>query len=143
MVDACSRKCRAGGCSKKPSLGVANTRTTEYRAQHGSLKCVVEGYNEREDSPRHSGKEVIGSVNPSNSKKEIVHSSPSRASPPLGGSRGSRKRARRRDITSMAPTRAVALLESSGGAVTIPDIDGQQSPVKRDSSVKTEVQFSL
>ena len=59
---------------------------------------------------------------------------------PSGGSRESRKRARYPEITSTASKRAVAR-ESTGGAVTMPDIDGKKSPVKEDYSMKTEVQL--
>ena len=85
---------------------------------------------------------TIGDVIPSNSKKEIIHTSPTQTSPPLTCSRRSRKRARRLDIMSTISKRAVAL-ESTGGAVTFRDINVQQSAVKRDSSVKTEMQLSL
>ena len=38
--------------------------------------------------------------------------------------------------------RAVAL-ESAAGALAMPEIEGEKSPVKRDSSVKTEVHVSF
>ena len=34
MVDVINIKCRTGGCSKRPSFGVAGTKTGEYCAQH-------------------------------------------------------------------------------------------------------------
>ena len=103
------------------------------------MRC---GYREREVSLHHSGTETIGDVIPGISKKETVHASPTQTSPLSTGSRSSRKRARRLDITSRTSKRAVAL-ESTGGAVTIPDIDAHQSVVKRDPFVKTEMQLSL
>ena len=123
MIDACSRNSTTGGCGKQPSFGVANTRTSEYCAENTRIKCGVKGYREREVDPYHCGKEIIGNV----------------ISPPSGGSRGSRKRARHPEVTFSASKRAVA--DSTAGAVTMPDIAGQKSPVKRDSSLKTEVQL--
>ena len=52
------------------------------------------------------------------------------------------KRARHPDVTSTMSKRAIAR-KSTTGAVTIPDIDGQKIPVKRNCSVKTEVQLSV
>ena len=51
MVDVCNRKCRTEGCGKKPSFGVAGTKTVEYCTQHApegmvdvkSRKCRTEG----------------------------------------------------------------------------------------------------
>ena len=51
MVDVDSRKCRTEGCGKRPSHGVAGTKTVEYCAQHAldgmvnvcSRKCRAEG----------------------------------------------------------------------------------------------------
>ena len=52
------------------------TKMAAVCAKHDSLKCGVEGYREREVSSHHSGKETIGGVISSNSKKEIVHALP-------------------------------------------------------------------
>ncbi|CAM9780024.1 unnamed protein product [Ascophyllum nodosum] len=66
-----------------------------------------------------------------------------KANPFSGSSRGSRKRARYlHNGPTVSKKRAVAL-ESTAGALTIPEIEGQKPPVKRDSSVKTEVHVSL
>ncbi|CAM9292284.1 unnamed protein product [Ascophyllum nodosum] len=131
MVDACRRQCK-----------VANTRTGEYCAQHARRKCGVEGYGGREFGPHDSGKETIGNLITSGAKQNTVHPTPTKASRPSGGNRGSRKRVQHQDITFTASKRAVSR-GSAGGVGTIPDIDGQISPVKRDFSVKTEVQLSL
>ena len=142
MVDACSRNGTTGGCGKKLSFGVANTRTVEYHAQNTRLKCGVEGYSEREVSPHRCGKEIIGGVLPSGGKHKDVHPLLTQASPPSGGSRGSRKRARHSEVTSTASKRAITR-ESTGETVTMPDIDVQKSPVNRNSAMKTEVQLCL
>ena len=139
-VDACSRNGTTGGCGRELSFGVANTRTAEYHAQNTRLKCGVEVYRERELSPHHCGKETIGGVLPSGGKQTDAHPLLTQASPPSGGSRGSRKRARHSEITSTAAKRAIGR-ESTGGAVTMPDIHGQKSPVNRNSAMKTEVQL--
>ena len=107
----------------QPSFGVANTRTAEYCALHARLKYGVEEYRGREVGPHHSGKETIQNVIASGAKP----------SEPSGVSGDSRKRVRHPEITSMASRRAVA----------VPDIHGQNSPVKRSSSVKTEVHLSM
>ncbi|CAN0199030.1 unnamed protein product [Ascophyllum nodosum] len=142
MVDACSRNGATGGCGKKLSFGVANKRTVEYHAQNTRLRWGVEGYREREVSPQHYGKETIGDVIRSCGKHTDVHPLLTQASPPSSGSRGSRKRARHSEIASTASKRAIAR-ESTGETVTMPDIDGQKSPVNRDSAMKTEVQLYL
>ncbi|CAN0223315.1 unnamed protein product [Ascophyllum nodosum] len=141
MVDACSRKCRTEDCGKKPSFGRAKTRMAEYCAQHARLKCGVKGYRDREVDHHHSGKETIGNILPSGTKHQAVHS-PATTSPPSEGSQGSRKRVRHPEITSTALMRPISR-ESAGGARTMPDIDGQRSPVKRDACVKVEVLLSL
>ena len=120
---------------------MANTRTAEYCAQHARLKYGVEGYREGEVDPHHSGTETIGNIIPNGAKHPTVHPR-STTIPPSEGSQSSRKRARHPEITSTAPMRPISR-ESAGGAGTMPDIDGQNSPVKRDYSVKTEVQLSL
>ena len=139
-VDACSRNGTTGGCGKKLTFGVANTRRAEFHAQNTRLKCGVEGYREREVSPHHCGKETIDGVVLSGGKHSDAHPLLTQASPPSGGSRGPRKRARHSEIASTTAKRAIAR-ESTGGAVTMPDIDGQKSPVNRDSAMKTEVQL--
>ncbi|CAN0167349.1 unnamed protein product [Ascophyllum nodosum] len=130
MVHVYSRQCR-----------VANTRTREYCAQHARRKCGVEGYGKREFGPHGSGKETIGNLITCGAKQNTVHPSP-KASRPSGGNGDSRKRVQHLDITFTASKRTVSR-GSAGGVETVPDIDGQTSPVKRDSSVKTEVQLSL
>ena len=143
MVDACSMKSKTEGWFKKQSFGMATSRTTEYCTQHVRLECDAEGCRESEVGPHHSGKETIGNGIPSGGKHETVYYPlPTQASVPSGGSQGSRKRVRHSEITFTTPKRAVARM-SAGGAVTIPNIDVQKSPVQRDSSVKTEVQLSL
>ena len=130
MVHVYSRQCR-----------VANTRTGEYCARHARRTRGVEGYGEREFGPYGSGKETIGNLIKCGAKKNTVHPTP-KASRPSGGNGDSRKRVQHLDITFTASKRTVSR-GSAGGVETIPDIDGQTSPVKRDSSVKTEVQLSL
>ncbi|CAN0478399.1 unnamed protein product [Ascophyllum nodosum] len=130
MVDVKPRKLKAEGCEKKPSLGVAGTTTGEYSAQHapdGMVDVVCEN-------------KTIGNVVPSDATVTTVHPPPTHASPPSGASRGFRKRVRLPENTCTYSKRVVAR-ESTGGAVTMPDIDGQKPPVRRDSSVKTEAQL--
>ena len=140
MVDACSKDGTTGTCGKEPSFENANTRTAEYCAQNVRLKCCVNGYKEREVDLHHCGKMTVGNVIQSGGKRTAVHSLVPQASPPSVGSRGSRKRARYPEITSTVSKLTVAR-ESTGGAVTMPDIDEQKSPVKQNSSMKTEVQL--
>ena len=142
MVNVKNRKHRTKLCGKKPSFGVTNTRTAEYRAQQTRLQCGVEGFREREVGPHHSGKKTIANVITSVAKHTSICPPPTKTSQPSGASRDSCKRARQPEIASTASKRAVAR-EPTAGGVTIPDIDGQKSPVKRDSSVKIEVQISL
>ncbi|CAN0019332.1 unnamed protein product [Ascophyllum nodosum] len=142
VVDTCSRKCTSGGCSKKPSIGVANTKMTEYCAHHTRLNCGVEGYREREVGPHNSGKKTTGNVIPDGAKHKTRNPPPTKTSPPSDGSRGSRKRVRHPEMTPTASKRAV-LRESSGVAGTLPEIDGQKFLVKRNFSMKPEVQLSL
>ncbi|CAN0317475.1 unnamed protein product [Ascophyllum nodosum] len=113
----------------------------EYCAQHARLNCGVEAYGEVEVGPHHSGKETIGNIIPNNAKHQTVHPSAT-TSPPSEGSQGSRKRVRYPETTSAASMRPISR-ELAGGARTMPDIVGQTSPVKRESSLKTEVQLSL
>ena len=118
-MDVCSIKCTSEDCDKQTSA--------EYCALHARLKCDVEGYREEVDPP-HSRKETIRP--------------PATTRPSSECSRGSRKRVRHSEITSMASKRAISR-ESAGGAVTMLDVDGQKSPVERDNSVKKEVQLAL
>ena len=140
MADACSRKGSTGSGGNKLSFGVANTRTVEDHTQNTRLKCGVDGYREREVCPHHCGKETIGDEIRSGGKHTDVHPLLTQASPPSGCSRGSRKRARHPETTSTASERVFAR-KSTGGAVTMRDIDRQKSPVNRDSTVKTEVEL--
>ncbi|CAN0173260.1 unnamed protein product, partial [Ascophyllum nodosum] len=133
---------RTNRCSKKPSFGVAHTRTAEYRVQHTRLQCGVEGLREREVDPHHSGKETIANLIPSVAKHTSVRPPPSKTSQPSNASRDSLKRVRHVEITSTGSKRVVAR-EPTAGVVTMPDIDRQKSPVKRDSTVKVEVQLSF
>ncbi|CAM9563263.1 unnamed protein product [Ascophyllum nodosum] len=141
MADVRSRKCRTEGCGKKPSFGGAKLKTAEYCAQHARLERRVEGYRERGVDHHHSGKETIGNILPNSTKHQAVHS-PATSSPPSEGSQGSPKRVRNPEVTSKALMRPISR-EPAGGARTTPDIDGQNSPVKRDASVKAEVLLSL
>ena len=142
MVNVKSKKCRTEGCGKKPPSGVASTRSAEYCAQHARLQCDVEGFREREVGPHYSGKKTIDNVRPSGAKNTTVHPPPTKTSQPSDVCWGSRKRVRHPEITPTASKRAVAQ-ESTAGAVTMADIDGQKPPVKRNSYMKTEVQLSL
>ncbi|CAN0363554.1 unnamed protein product, partial [Ascophyllum nodosum] len=113
-------------------------------AQHAILTSGVEGSREREVGPHHSGKETIGNVIPSGAKHITVHPPPTETSQPPGVSRDSYKRVRYPEITSTTSKRAVApARESIAGAGTLPDVDVKKSPVRRTSSMKTEVQLSL
>ena len=141
MVDVKNKKCKNKGCRRGPSFGVAGTKRAEYCALHAKLKCDVEGYREEEVGPPHSGKETIGNITPNGAKHITVH--PPAITPPASEcNRDSRKRVRHPDITSTASKRATSR-ESAGGAGTMPDANGQNSLVKRDNSVKTEVQLSF
>ena len=116
--------------TQKPSFAVAGTTTVEYSAQHapdGMVDVVCQ-------------KKIIGNVVPSGATVTTFHPPPTHASPPSDASRGSRKRVRRSENTCTYSKRVVAR-QSTGGAVTMPDIDGQTFPVRRDYSVKTEVQL--
>ena len=139
--DVCSKKCRTGGCGKKPSFRVAATKTAEYCAQHAGIQRGVEGYREREVGPHHSGKETISNVIPSGAKHVTVLLPPTTTSHPSGVSRDSRKRVLHPEITSTTSKRAV-IRESTAGAVTMPDIERRKSPVGQNSCVKTELQLS-
>ena len=119
MVDVKNRKCKTQGCGKIPSFGVARTKTAEYCVQHAPESMV--------------------NVFRMKCRTECCEKTPSFG---VTGSRDSRKRVRHPEITSTMSKRAVAR-ESTAGAVTMPDIDGQKSPVRRNSCVKTEVQLSF
>ena len=142
MDDVKSRKCRTECCGKLVSFRVAGTKTGEYCGQHApegtvdvkSRKCGKVG-------PHHSGKKTIANVIPSVAKHTSARPPP-KTSQPSGASRDSRMRIRHPEITSTASKRAVAR-EPTAGVLTIPDIDGKKSPVKRNSSVKMEVRLSL
>ena len=142
MVDVCSRKCRTESCGKRRSFGVAITKTGQYCAQRARLQLGVEKYREREVGPHHSWKETIPNAIPSGAKHSTVHPPSTKTNQPSGASRDSHKRVRHPDVTSTMSKRAIAR-KSTAGAVTMPDIDEQNFPVKRNSSVKTEVQLSL
>ena len=121
---------------------MANTRTAEYRAQHTRLQCGAEGFGEREVGSHHSGNKTTANVITSVAKHTSVRPPPTKTSQPSSASRDSPKRARHLEITTTASKGAVAR-EPTAGVVAMPDIDGQKSPVKRDSSVKMEVQLSV
>ena len=142
MVDIKSRKCSTHGCGKGPSFGVAVTTTAEYCAQRAKLRFGVEKYRDGEVGPHHFWKETIGNAIPSGAEHTTVYRPPTKTSQPSGVSPDSHKRVRHRDVTSTMSKQAIAR-KSTAGAVTMPDIDGQKFPVKRNSFVKTEVQFSL
>ena len=142
MVDVKSPKCKTGSCVKVPSFGVAGTKTVKYRAQHTRLQRGVGGFRDGEIGPHHSGKKNIANVIPSVAKCTNVSPPPTKTSQPSGANRDSRKRVRHPAITSTVSKRSVAR-EPTAEVVTVPDIDGQNSPVKRDYSVKMEVQLSL
>ena len=142
MVDVKSRKCRTQGCGKGPSFVVAGRTTAEYCAQRAKLQFGVGKNRDREVGPLHFWKETIGNAIPSGAKHTTVHLPPTKTSQPSGVSPDSHKRVRHPDVTSTMSKRAIAR-KSTAGAVTMPDINGQKFPVKRNSSVKTEVQLSL
>ena len=140
MVHVKSRKYRSKGYGKQPSFGVADVNPAKYCTQHVRLWCGVKGYKEREVGPHYSGDETIGKVIQSDGEKTVVHPPPTRASALSGGRRVFRKRVRHPDVLPTASKRAVARM--SAGTVTMPNIDGETFPVKRDSSVKIQVQLS-
>ena len=136
------RKHRTEDSRTISAFKVAVTKTDEQCAQRKRPRCGVKGCRRREIGPNHSGKETIGNASPSGSKHEAVHSPLAQANSFSSSSRGSRKRVQRPHDVPTALKRAV-ILESVVGAVTMPEVEGQKSPVKQDSSVKIEVQFSL
>ena len=139
MVSVKNRISGTEGTGMISSFGIAGTTPAEYCALHNRPRCGAEGCREGGVGPNHSGLVAIGDASPSDSKHKTVHSSPAQANPPLGGSRGSRKRVR--DLLESAA--GAVVLESAAGAVTMPEMEGQIHPVKRCSSVKREVQVSL
>ena len=112
-----------------------------YCAQHIRLKCGVKGYREREIGLHHPVQDTVRNPSPNGAKQKPILPSLAQGSPPSSGIRVSRKRARHINITSTDSKRVVAR-ELTGGAVTMPEIDGRKPPVQRDSSMKTEVQLS-
>ena len=143
MVNVKNIKRRTEGCGKLASFEVAGTKTAEYCARH-SLDGMVQVKSRKYKTKRCGKKPLFGVADTraaeygaQHTKRTSVRPPPTKTSQPSGASRHSRKRIRHPEITSTASKRAVA------GVVTMPDIDGQKSPVKRDSSVKMEVQLSL
>ena len=137
MVDIKSRKFGTQGCGKGPSFGVAGTTTTEYYAQRARLQFRVEKYRDREVGPHHVWKESIGNSIPSGAKHTTVHPLPTKTSQPSGVIPDSHKRVRHPAVTSTMSKRAI-VRKSTAKAVTM-----RKLPVKRNSSVMTEVQLSL
>ena len=171
MVNVRGKMCGTEGCGKQPSFGEAGTRTAEYCTQH-ALDGMVNVHRKvrtedssmisafkvanmktdehcaqhnrlRRNDPNLSGKEINGAACPSGSKHQTVHTPPAQASPFSGSSRGSRKRVRYLHTGSTVLKKRAVALETTAGALTMPEIEGQKSPVKQDSSVKTEVHASL
>ena len=160
MVIVLTRKlCRIESCGERPPFAVAGTKTAEYCPQHSSfdvdgtrnaeycaqhtrMKCDAEGCKGKEIGLHHYGKETNRNESPSCAKQKTVHSFPALAISPSGGSRVSRKREQPPEITSTALKRAVSR-GSAGEAAAMPEIEEQKSSVRRNSSVKTEVQLSL
>ena len=132
------RKRRTEDSGTISAFKVADTKTDKQCAQHNRARCGVEGCRTRGIGPNHSGKETIGDASPSDSKHKTVRSPTAQASPLSGGNRVSRKRVQHPQNMPTALKRAV-IPESAAGAVTMPEIEGQKSPVKQDSSVKIEV----
>ena len=130
-------KCRIERCSNRLSFEVTGTRKAAYCLQHTRPVCGFEGHNSKEIGSHHSDKETIGGA-----KRKTVPPFFAHASPPSDMIGGSCKRIKHLYITSTVSER-VALRESAAGAVTTPKIDRQKSPIKRDSSVKTEAHLSL
>ena len=137
------RKVRTEDSSMIFAFKAADMKTNEHCAQDKILRCGIEGCRGRWIDTNLSGKEINGVACPSGSKHKTVHPPPAQASPFSGSSRGSRKRVRYpHNGPTVLKKRAVAL-ESTAGALPMPEIEGQTSPVKQDSSVKTEVHVSL
>ncbi|CAN0379889.1 unnamed protein product, partial [Ascophyllum nodosum] len=112
-------------------------------AQRNRTRYFIKGCRRRWIDPNLSGKETNGAACPSGSKQKTVHFSSTQESPFSGSIWGSCKRVRYlRNGPTILKKRAVAL-ESAAGALAMPEIEGEKSPVKRDSSVKTEVHVSF
>ena len=112
-------------------------------AQDKRLTCGMEGCRGRWIDTNLSGKEINGAVCPIGSKHETTHPPSTQASPFSGSSRGSRKRVRYPpNMPTVLKKRAVAL-ESTAGALTMPEIEGPKSPIKQDYFVKTDVHVSF
>ena len=148
MVDVKNITRRTEGCGKLASFEVAGTKTAGYCARH-SLDGMVQVKSRKCKTKRCGKKSLFGVADTraaeygaQHTKRTSLRPPPTKTSQPSGASRDSRKRIRHPGITSTASKRAVAR-EPTAGVVTMPDIDGQKSPVKRDSSVKMEVQLSL
>ena len=138
-----NRKVRTKDSSMISSFRVAGIKTDKRCVQDKRLRCGIERCRARWIDTNLSGEEINGAACPSVSKHKTVHPSPAQASPFPGSSRGSRKRVRYlHNGPTVLKKRAVAL-ESTAGALTMPEIKGRKSPVKQDSSVKTEVHVSL
>ena len=103
-------------------------------------KCSVEEYRSRGIGPHHSEEEATVNASLRGVKRKRVDPSPAQPSRPSDGSGSDHDCARQLDIASPSSTRSVAR-GPAVRAVTLPGIDGQS--VKRDVSVKTEVQLSL
>ena len=142
MVTVRFRKCRTKASGIISAFEVAGMTPAEYCVQHNRPRCGIEECRGRGIDRNHYGEETIGDASPSRSKHKTVKYTPAQANPLSGGSRGSRKRVQYLHDKSTALKRAVAL-ESAAGKATMPEIDGQKSLVKRDSSVKTEVHVSF
>ena len=139
MVNVKKRKYKTEGFGMISALGAAGSNTAGHCLQHSRLRYGVEECRGREIGPNQSGKKNIGDASPSGFKHKTVQSPPAQANPPSGYSRGSRKRVGDLHIIMPTALKRAAALESTAGAVTMPEIEGRKSPVKRDSSVKTEV----
>ena len=142
MVNVMRKMCTTKGSGLMCSFGVADTKTAEHCVQHNVPRCGVKGCRGRGIALNLSGKDAIGDASLIGSKHKTVHSPPAQASPLLGGSWGSRKRVRYLDSVPMALKRA-ATLGPTVVAGTMPEIEGQKSPIKGNFSVKTEVQVSF
>ena len=150
------KKCKTQHCGNVPEFGVAGTKSAEHCTQHAPEgmvyiksrkyrtndcgKLSVAGTSLTEYSVQHT-RPTHGVM--SGVKWEIVQPYPAQASSPSSGSRGSRKREQHLDIASTASTKALSGREWAAGAIIMPEIDGQNSPVKRDHFVKADVQLSL
>ena len=138
-----NREVRNKDSSMISAFKVADMKTNEHCAQDKIQRCGIEGCRGRWIDTNLSGKEINGAACQSGSKHETVHPPPAQASPFSGGSGGSRKRVRYLHTGCTVLKKRSVALESTAGTLTMPEIDGQKSPVKQDSTVKTEVHVSL